>query len=116
MRVLSAGVRASAPLALAAGAALLRMDRRGAALVLTLSYLAAIISGLWLEHVLARVLQPGRPRLARPLIWQAVGRLGFLAGLLALLFVFRRQVELWAVAAGWTLALAGWFWAGVRGA
>lgn len=115
MKPLAAGVRASAGLALSAGAALLWAGRSGAAVVLTLSYLAAIISGLWLEHVLVRVLQPGRPRLARSLIWQAMGRMGFLAGFLALLFVFRRQVELWAVAAGWTVALAGWFWAGVRG-
>jgi hypothetical protein len=40
--------------------------------------------------------------------------MGFLAGAFAVLFVYRRQVELWAVALGLTLAVVGWTWAGVR--
>lgn len=114
MKLMFQGFRASAPWALGAALALLMNHRPGAALVLTLSFLAAIISGLWLEHVLWQVLQPGRPRLSKPLFWQAAGRMGFLVGALAVLFMFRRQVELWAVASGLTLAVAGWVWAGVR--
>lgn len=114
MRLTALGFRSSAPWALAAAVLLLMNHRLGAALVLTLSFLAAIISGLWLEHVLWRVLQPGRPRLSKPLLWQAAGRMSFLVGALSVLFLFRRQVELWAVALGLTLAVAGWVWAGVR--
>lgn len=114
MRVMASGFRVSGPWAAGAALALLFTQRQGAALVLTLSFLAAIISGLWLEHVLWQVLQPGRPRLTKPLFWQAAGRMGFLAGASVVLFVFRRQVDLWAVALGVTLALAGWVWAGVR--
>ncbi|GBC79178.1 MAG: hypothetical protein ACOY7U_05120 [Acidobacteriota bacterium] len=114
MKVMGSGLPVSAPLAGAAAVVLLLTHRPGAALVLTLSFLTAIISGLWLEHVLWQVLQPGRPRLTRPLFWQAAGRMGFLAGAFAVLFVYRRQVELWAVALGLTLAVVGWTWAGVR--
>lgn len=114
MRVMATGFRASAPWVLGAAVGLLMYRRPHAALVLTLSFLAAIISGLWLEHVLWHLLQPARPRLTKPLLWQAAGRMGFLAGVLAVLFVYRRQVELWAVALGVTLAVAGWVWAGLR--
>lgn len=114
MRVMAPGFRASAPWALGIAVALLMNHRPGAALVLTLSFLAAIISGLWLEYVVWHVLQPGRPRLTKPLLWQAAGRMGFLAGAGVILFLYRRQVDLWAVALGVTLAVAGWVWAGVR--
>lgn len=115
MKTLAFGLRASAPLAAALATLFWWLKNPETALVLTLGYLAAIISGLWLEHVLGRVLQPGRPRLAKPLVWQGIGRVGFLAVVLAVLFFFRGRVELWAVAVGWTVALVGWVWAGLRG-
>ncbi|MGC8917404.1 MAG: hypothetical protein ACP5NF_10550 [Thermoanaerobaculum sp.] len=114
MRVMAAALRSSASVALGAGLALAASGRAQAAAALTVSWLAVTISALWLEHLLWRVLQPGRPRLTKSLAWQAVARMAFLLGVAAVLFVLRRDLELWAVGAGVTVAVVGWVWAGLK--
>jgi len=96
-------------LALAAGAVLVLLDRHVAALVLTLTAAVGIINALWLEQALTSVLQPGRPRVSRRAIVLVVARLALWGLLFAVIYVLRRQVDLWAVAAGmgcFLLALA----------
>jgi len=96
-------------LATVAGIVLVVLDRHVAALVLTLTAAVGIINTLWLEKALTSVLQPGRPRMSRRAVVLVVARLVLWGLLFAVIYVLRRQVDLWAVAAGmgcFLLALA----------
>ncbi|MCS7181826.1 MAG: hypothetical protein NZ869_01765 [Thermoanaerobaculum sp.] len=115
MSALSRGGWLSAGLVAVVGLGLVVLGQGKAALALTAAALVAMISALWLERVLTRVIQPGRLRLTKSLVWQGLSRLVFLVVAGAAFYVVRRQVEGWAVALGVTLAMVGWVWAGVRG-
>ncbi len=87
-------------LALAIGIVLILLDKPLAALVLTATATVAIINGLWLESLLVRVLQPGRPRVSRGAVVLLVTRLLLWGLLFGALWALREVVELWAVAVG----------------
>ena len=63
------------------------------ALSLTGAGAVAIINFRWLEVVLQRVIQPGRPRFDRSSVLRTLGRMGLLAGLLGALAVAALVVE-----------------------
>lgn len=99
-------------LACLAGLATTLLGRPLAALVLTVTAAVGIINSLWLERVMVRMLQPGRAQVARSTALLILARIGLWGLLFAMLYVLRRDLELWAVAAGMgcflvALALAG---------
>jgi hypothetical protein len=112
---LARAVRASSLLAALAALGLAAWGQKRAAFILTASCAVVIISGLWLERVVRHVLQPGRPRLSRGILWQAVGRLAFLAVAAGVLFLLGSPEDLWPAAAGVTVGVVGWAWAGISG-
>lgn len=79
---------------------LVTVGRRWDAFVLTTTTAVGIINTLWLEAVLARVLQPGVPRVSRGAVAVVVGRFALWVLLFAALYVIRDRVSVWAVAAG----------------
>lgn len=79
---------------------LVTVGRRWDAFVLTTTTTVGIINTLWLEAVLARVLQPGVPRVSRGAVAVVVGRFALWVLLFAALYVIRERVHVWAVAAG----------------
>lgn len=87
-------------LAGAAGAALLFFDLPWAALSLTLPAAIGIINTFWLEGIVATVLQPGRPKFSRWALGAVALRFGLWGVLFAVLYLLRRHVVPWAVAAG----------------
>jgi hypothetical protein len=104
-------VRRSAPigllLALAASLVLFTLGRASAAVILTLSAMIGILSTIFLEAALARILQPGRPRFSRSAVVLLVGHFALWGVFLAGLYRWRQAIELWAVAAGLGCFLAG---------
>ena len=74
--------------------------RRWDAAALTLTAVVGIINTLWLEGVLPRVLQPGKPRVSRGSAAIFVGRLVLWGLLFAALFAVRDRISLWAVVGG----------------
>lgn len=87
-------------LALAVGIVLILLDKPLAALALTATAAVAIINGLWLERLLVKVLQPGRPRVSRGAVVLLVVRLLLWGLLFGALYAARERIELWAVAVG----------------
>lgn len=71
------------------------------ALSLTAAGTVAIINFRWLELVVGRVVQPGRPRYELPSILRITGRFGLLACVLAAL-VWVPQIDPVAVALGFS--------------
>jgi hypothetical protein len=87
-------------LALAAGIVLILLDKPLSALALTVTAGVAIINGLWLERLLYKVLQPGRPRFSRGAVVLLLVRLALWGALFGTLYAVRERIELWAVAVG----------------
>jgi hypothetical protein len=81
---------------------------------LTLSGAVAIINFHWLEVVLVRVVQAGKPHYDRAAVLRIVGRLGLLAGLLTAL-VMVPQVDPVAVAIGFSTLVVALVVEGLRG-
>lgn len=81
---------------------------------LTLSGAVAIINFHWLEVVLVRVIQAGKPRYDRSAVLRIVGRLGLLAGLLTALVMVPR-IDPVAVALGFTTLVVALVVEGLRG-
>ena len=76
------------------------------ALSLTAAGLVAMINFRWLEVIVDRVVQPGKPRFDRWTVLRILGRLTLLAGILAALVMVPR-VDAVAVAVGFsTLVVA----------
>ncbi|HUK13327.1 MAG TPA: hypothetical protein VLW17_08485 [Thermoanaerobaculaceae bacterium] len=70
------------------------------AVALTMTAAVAMINGLWLEGLLATVLQPGRPRVTRGAVSVLAARYGLWGLLFVALYALRARIELWAVAVG----------------
>jgi phosphatidylserine synthase len=87
-------------LALTAGIVLILLDKPLEALALTVTAGVAIINGLWLERLLVKVLQPGRPRVSRSAVVLLLVRFGLWGLLFAAVYAVREWIELWAVAVG----------------
>jgi hypothetical protein len=99
-------------LALTAGIVLILLDKPLSALALTVTTGVAIINGLWLEKLLVKVLQPGRPQFSRGAVMLLLVRLALWGALFGALYAVRGRIELWAVAVGLgcylvALAMAG---------
>ncbi|HPC84770.1 MAG TPA: hypothetical protein P5234_15885 [Thermoanaerobaculaceae bacterium] len=84
------------------------------ALALTLTVAVGMINALWLERLLGRVLQPGRPRL-KGAVGLLVARFALWGFLFAVLYLLRRHIQVWVVAAGVVVVLVGLAAAGWRG-
>jgi hypothetical protein len=98
---------------LAAGLALL--GRWESAVSLTASGGVAIINLRWLDGVVERVIQPGRPRFERGTMRKLALRMGLL-GAVVVAIVLVRSVDAVAVAAGFTVPVAVLLAEGVRSA
>lgn len=83
------------------------------ALSLTAAGTVAIINFRWLELVVGRVVQPGRPRYELPSILRITGRFGLLACVLAAL-VWVPQIDPVAVALGFSAPVVALVVEGVR--
>jgi hypothetical protein len=83
------------------------------ALSLTAAGTVAIINFRWLELVVGRVVQPGRPRYELPSILRITGRFGLLACVLAAL-VWVPQIDPVAVALGFSAPVVALVAEGVR--
>ncbi len=101
---------------LAAGAAAVVtwFGKPWSAFALTVTATVGMINGLWLERLLTRVLQPGRPRLTRGAVAALVGRFALWGLLFGLLYLLRERIELWAVAVGIGCFLVALAVAGLR--
>jgi hypothetical protein len=71
-----------------------------AALTLTVTAAIGILSTSFLEGALVRILQPGRPRMTQSAVLMLLGHLALWGIFLAVVYWWRQQVEMWAVAAG----------------
>jgi hypothetical protein len=101
-------------LTVAAASLVIWMGKPWSALALTVTAAVGMINGLWLEGLLAGMLQPGRARVTRGAVALLVARWALWGLLFGLLYLIRDRIELWAVAAGvacFLVALAG---AGMR--
>ena len=83
------------------------------ALSLTAAGTVAIINFRWLELVVGRVVQPGRPRYDLPSILRIIGRFGLLACVLAAL-VWVPQIDPVAVALGLSAPVVALVVEGIR--
>ncbi len=95
-RALAVGI----PLTLAAAAAVNWAGKPWSALALTVTAAIGIINGLWLEGLLAGMLQPGKPRVTRAAAAVLVARWALWGLLFVVLYLMRERIELWAVAVG----------------
>ncbi len=80
------------------------------ALALTVTSAVGMINGLWLEGLLAGLLQPGKARVTRGVVGVMIARWALWAALFVVLYLLRSRIELWAVAGGvacFLVALAG---------
>jgi hypothetical protein len=70
------------------------------ALALTLTASVGMINGLWLEKVLASVVQPGKARISPGALVVMAARWTLWAALFVFLYLVRSRIELWAVVVG----------------
>jgi hypothetical protein len=91
------------------------MGKPWSALALTVTTAVGMINGLWLEGLLIRLLQPGRPRITRGAVALLVGRFALWGLLFGFLYLLRERIELWAVAVGIGCFLVALAVAGLRG-
>jgi hypothetical protein len=96
----------------AAGELILRKSLLGAA-SLTGAGAVAIINFRWLEAVLQRVAQPGKPQYDRRAVLRIVGRLALFAGMFAAL-LWVPQVEPVAVVLGFSTLVVALVFEGIR--
>jgi hypothetical protein len=108
-------VLGAAVLAFGASAIVLWLGKPWTAFALILTAAVGMISGLWLEVLLAQVLQPGKPRITRWAVLLWLGRLALWSALFGLLYVLRARVEMWGVAVGVTCVLAALAAVGIAG-
>jgi|YNPNPStandDraft_1061719.scaffolds.fasta_scaffold14437_3 predicted outer membrane lipoprotein len=87
-------------LAGAAGTLLLLLGQPWAALSLILPAAVGIINAFWLEGIVVTVLQPERPKFTRRALGAVALRIGLWGLLFGVLYLLRREVVVWAVAAG----------------
>ena len=106
-------VASGAVLTLAAASLVVWLGKPWSALALTVTSAVGMINGLWLEGLLADILQPGRARLARGAVALLVARWALWGLLFGFLYLIRSRIELWAVAAGVACFLAALAGAGV---
>jgi len=99
-RVARRAVLVGVPVTLAAAAVVDWFGRPWSALALTATATVGMINGLWLEGLLEGMLQPGRPRMSRPVVFALAARWVLWGLLFAVLVLLRERVELWAVAVG----------------
>jgi len=99
-RVARRAVLVAIPVTLAAAAVVDWLGRPWSALALTATAAVGMINGLWLEGLLEGMLQPGRPRMSRAVVWTIAARWVLWGLLFAVLYLLRERVELWAVAVG----------------
>jgi len=83
------------------------------ALSLTAAGLVAMINFRWLEVIVHRVVQPGKPRLDRWTVLRILGRLILLSGMLAALLLVPR-IDAVAVALGFTTLVVALVIEGLR--
>ncbi len=105
-RALAAG----SVLTLAAASLVAWLGKPWSALALTVTAAVAMINGLWLEGLLAGLLQPGKARVSRGVALLMIARWALWGGLFLVLYLMRSRIELWAVAGGvacFLVALAG---------
>jgi hypothetical protein len=95
-RALTGGVLVT----LAAATVVVWMGKPWSALVLTVTASISMINGLWLEKVLATVLQPGKPHVSPGALVVMAARWMLWAALFGFVYVVRGRVELWAVVGG----------------
>ncbi len=88
------------PVTLAAAAVVNWLGNPWSALALTVTAAAGIINGLWLEGLLAGMLQPGKPRVTRATAGVLIARWAIWGLLFVVLYLMRGRIELWAVAVG----------------
>lgn len=85
---------------LAAASVVTWIGKPWSALALTVTASVAMINGLWLERMLASVLQPGKARFSLGAMVVMSVRWTLWALLFAFLYVLRSRIELWAVVVG----------------
>ena len=83
------------------------------ALSLTAAGLVAMINFRWLEVIVHRVVQPGKPRFDRWTVLRILGRLILLSGMLAALLLVPR-IDAVAVALGFTTLVVALVIEGLR--
>jgi len=88
------------PVTLGAAGVVNWLGKPWSALVLTVTAAVGMINGFWLEGLLEGMLQPGRPRMSRPVVFALAARWVLWGLLFAVLVLLRERVELWAVAVG----------------
>jgi hypothetical protein len=111
-RALATGV----VLTLAAAALVVFLGKPWSALALTVTAAVGMINGLWLEGLLAGILQPGKARVARGTLALLVARWALWGLLFGFLYLIRSRVEPWAVIAGVACFLAALAGAGMTAA
>ena len=104
----------AAVLAVGAAAIVTWFGKPWSAFALTVTTAVGMINGLWLEALLTRLLQPGRPHITRGAIAVLVGRFALWGLLFGLLYLLRERIELWAVAVGIGCFLVALAVAGLR--
>jgi hypothetical protein len=95
-RVLAGGTL----LTLAAASVVVWMGKPWSALALTVTASVGMINGLWLERVLATVLQPGKARISLGVVVVTAVRWLLWASLFGFLYLIRSRIEPWAVVVG----------------
>ena len=111
-RALATGV----VLTLAAASLVVFLGKPWSALALTITAAVGMINGLWLEGLLAGILQPGKARVARGTLALLVARWALWGLLFGFLYLIRSRVEPWAVIAGVACFLAALAGAGMTAA
>jgi hypothetical protein len=103
-------------LTLAAASFVVFLGEPWSALALTVTSAVGMINGLWLEGLLASILQPGKARVARGTAALLVARWALWGLLFGFLYLIRSRVEPWAVIAGVACFLAALAGAGMTAA
>jgi hypothetical protein len=100
--------------AVAASLVVMVLGHLGAAVVLTGTAVIGSINTICLEGVLVRILQPGRPRFTRGAAALLIVHVAVWALFFAVLYRWRHDIELWAVAVGIGCFLIGLSGAGAK--
>jgi hypothetical protein len=103
-----------AVLTLAAASLVAWLGKPWSALALTVTAAVGMINGLWLERLLAGVLQPSKARVTWGAAALLIARWALWGLLFGFLYLMRSRVELWAVAVGVGCFLAALASAGIR--
>lgn len=103
-----------AVLTLAAASVVGWLGKPWSALALTVTSAVGMINGLWLEELLAGILQPGKARMAWGAVMLLIARCALWGLLFGFLYLMRSRIELWAVAVGVGCFLAALASAGMR--